>query len=515
MSQRTIGVFGLLVFAGLIGCRVGPEHCIPPSTVAPEWSHVSSAGITADPPDALAWWVLFNDPLLNEYVLRSANQNLSLGAAAERIAQARAQRGVARGGLFPDVNANASYTRADISDNASPFGSSATIPPFDLWLAGFDAAWEIDVFGRVRRTIEAATADIGVAAEARNDLLVTLLGDVATNYVQARTLQQRIEVARSNIQLQSATLKLAEDRFSLGAVGELDVFQARSNLNRTEAAIPLLERDLEITINRLAVLQGLTPGQVLPGLEESRPIPDPPQTIAVGIPINLLRQRPDVRQAERALAAQAARIGIATADLYPRFSLAGTFTVDATEIEDWFTGESIAYRVGPSVIWNILNFGRVRSNIAVQEALWRELAFNYRQIILDAAEEVENAISGYVHNRESAIELDEAVIAARQAAELAEFQYRQGATDFQRVLDAQRFLTELQDQSVQARGQVVVSLVALYKALGGGWQPAAWVVPAPVGAIVEEVSPPAPTPLPDPAFELPPEPPMPIIEPLQ
>lgn len=500
---RLNGTLIALVVAAVGGCRVGPEHCIPSAPVAPEWSHLSVAGLTADSPAPLAWWTLLNDPVLNDYVQQAASQNLDLAAAAERIAESRAQRGVARGGLFPQADAIASYTRADISNNASPFGTAINLPPFDLWVAGFDASWEIDVFGRVRRTIEAATADIGVAAEQRNDLLVTLVGDVATNYVRARTLQQQIAVARNNVELQAATLQLAEDRFSLGAVGELDVFQARSNLNRTQSVIPLLERDLEITVNRLAVLQGIPPGRVLPGLEQPGPIPDPPATVTVGLPINLLRQRPDVRLAERDLAAQAARVGIAVADLYPRFSLDGTFTVDATEIEDWFTGDSIAYRVGPTAVWNILNFGRVRSNIAVQEARWRQLVFNYRQTVLTAAEEVENAIAAYVHNRENSAELQEAVDAARQAAELAEFQYRQGATDFQRVLDAERFLTELQDEHVQSEGEVVVSLIALYKALGGGWQPAALATPATTGAVLEDVPTPAVAPAPAPAAELP------------
>ena len=494
VSLRAIVAVLVLLLATGASCRVGPEHCVPPAPTAAAWSHLGNPGLSEEPAIDVAWWTVFNDPVLDGIVARTATENFSLAAATERIAEARAQWGVARGGLFPQGDAIASYTRIDISDNATPFGTVANLPPFDLWLVGLEASWELDVFGRVRRTLEAATADIGVAAEERRALLVILLGDVATNYVQARTLQQQIQVARSNLELQAATLKLAQDRFGLGAVGELDVFQAESNLNRTQAAIPVLERELEITLNRLAVLQGVPPGQILPGFEEPRPVPDPPETIAVGLPINLLRERPDVRQAERALAAQAARIGIATADLYPRFSLDGTFTVDATEIEDWFTGESIAYRVGPSVVWNILNFGRLQSNIAVQEARWRQLAFEYSQTVLEASEEVENAISAYVHNREQAAELGEAVAAARRAAELAEFQYRRGATDFQRVLDAQRFLTELQDEYVRAEGQVVVSVIALYRALGGGWQTPTWTTAA-IPSAAEEL------PVPPPAFE--------------
>ncbi|OHB75688.1 MAG: hypothetical protein A2W31_08840 [Planctomycetes bacterium RBG_16_64_10] len=459
----------LLAFALFCGCQVGPEHCVPWTPVPAQWNGPADGAFPTDQPVDACWWQAFNDPVLTSLVGQAQTQNLSLQAAAARIAEARAQRGFAIGGLFPNLNAIASYTRTDISDNGTPFGISFAIPPFDYWSTGFDASWELDLFGRVRRTIEAADADLDASVEQCDQLLVTLVGDVAANYALIRILQERVRFAEDNIRIQRETLRITDNRYRAGAVSELDVFQAKSNLRRTEAAIPLLRRELELTAHRLCVLLGMPPANLAEELE-SRPIPNPPPIIAVGLPLDLLNRRPDVRAAQQELAAQAARIGIAEADLYPRLSLLGTFTVDATEIDKWFTGDSIAYRVGPSIRWNILSFGRLISSIRVQEARWQEVAARYRETVLRAFAEAEDALSSCRQYRQSTLSLAEALEAAKNATRMAAEQYKRGAVSFQSLLDAERFQTQVQDAYVEARGNVVLSVIALYKALGGGWQ---------------------------------------------
>jgi len=288
--------------------------------------------------------------------------------------------------------------------------------------------------------------------------------------VRLRTLQQRIAIAEKNVKIQSATLKLTEDRFRMGTISELDVAQAKANLRNTEAAIPVFRSQLRSTANRLCVLRGQHPRDLFAELGGVRPIPKPPPEVVIDLPVALLRRRPDIVRAERKLAAQTARVGVAVADLYPRFSLTGTFTLDAEDFSQLFTSDSIAYRlIGPSVRWNLLDFGRVRSNIAVQDERFEQALLRYDKTVLLAIEEVENSLTGYLEQLNRLKYLDEAVESARRAESLARTQYVEGATSFQSLLDAQKFLLSVEEHQVVTRGNVNFNLIALYKAFGGGW----------------------------------------------
>ncbi|MGE0694665.1 MAG: efflux transporter outer membrane subunit [Pirellulales bacterium] len=481
------------ILAGVSGCKVGPDYRACHDLVRAEWSQQLDESLRTDGALDQAWWKSLGDPALNALVERAVVQNLSLQEAAARIQEARARVGVARGGLFPEVYQTDSFTRIDISDNGSPFGvTGLAFPPFDFWSTGFDSSWEIDVFGRVRRTLEAARSDVNASIENRNAVRVTLLGDVAMNYVTLRVTEQRILNAQENARIQGETVRITTQRFQAGAVSELDVSQAQTLLFRTRSAIPQLERERDRAIYRLCVLQGEQPQSLDTVIGLHGTIPRPPAQIDVGIPMNLLRQRPDVRQAEWDVLAQSARIGVATADLYPRFSLIGIFTLDANQFNQIFDGDSLAMRTGPQVRWNILNFGRVRGNIDAQDAKFRQAATRYRQVVLNAAEEVENALVAYRRNRESERELAQAVGTARSAAQLAGDQYKAGAVSFQTLLDAERSLVLTLDEFIATQGNVTLSVVQLYKALGGGWDSSGADAVAPLPQVREEIgAPPA------------------------
>lgn len=469
-----------LILATLVvtsGCRVGPEPFSPLATVPDAWSQPVDERVSIALETKTAWWTVFRDPVLNRLIAEASEQNLDLRESVSRILEVRAQRGIVRGGFLPDIDSTTSYSRNKISANGNPFGirnlpgSGFDISqPFDLFSTGIDASWEIDVFGRVKRSLEATDADLAVSIEDYKAVAVTLLADVASNYSQLRTLQQRIAIAQNNVRIQSATLELTEDRFRVGTISELDVAQAKANLRNTEAAIPAFRSQLRSTANRLCVLRGQHPRDLTGELGGVRPIPTPPPEVVIDLPVALLGRRPDVVRAERDLEAQTARVGVAVADLYPRFSLTGTFTVDAADFSKLFTSDSIAYRLfGPSVRWNLLDFGRVRSNIAVQDERFEQALLRYDKTVLSAIEEVENALTAYLEQLQRLKYLDESVESARRAEELARTQYLKGATSFQSLLDAQKFLLLVEEQQVATRGNVNFNLIALYKALGGGW----------------------------------------------
>lgn len=483
-----------MICASVSGCKVGPDYRACHDLVRTEWSQQLDESLRTDGALDQVWWTTFNDSALNTLVDRAVAQNLSLQEAAARIQEARARVGVARGGLFPEVYKTDSFTRIDISDNGSPFGvTGLAFPPFDFWSTGFDTSWEIDVFGGLRRTLEAARMDVNASIENRNAVRVTLLGDVAMNYVTLRATEQRILNAHENVRIQGETVRITTERFQAGAVSELDVSQAKTLLFRTRSAIPQLERERDRVNYRLCVLQGVQPQNLDEMIGQHGSIPRPPDHIDVGIPMNLLRQRPDIREAEWAVLAQSARIGVATADLYPRFSLVGIFSLDANKFSQIFDGDSLAMRAGPAVRWNILNFGRVRGNIDVQDARFRQASARYRQVVLNAAEEVENALAAYRRNRESESELAQAVSAARSAAQLAGDQYKAGAVSFQTLLDAERSLVLTLDEHIATQGNVILSIVQLYKALGGGWDSRGAGGVTPLPPIREEIDAPAAT----------------------
>ena len=398
-------------------------------------------------------------------------QNPSLRTAGVRVLEAQARRGIAIGSLFPQQqDAFGEATSNEISENRANRGAPGLISDFDDWQVGFDATWELDVWGRFRRGIEAADAELLASVATYDDVLVSLIAEVARNYMLLRTLEEQLAVARENVAIQQRSFEIADAKFKGGTVTELDSAQAASLLRDTEAQIPGLESSIRQTQNTLCVLLGIPPQDLQYMLGGTKTIPSPPAEVAVGIPADLLRRRPDIRQTERQLAAQSAQIGVAKADLFPRFALFGTISVAAQDFEDLFKGDSFENFGGPSFRWAILNYGRIQNNIRVQDARFQALIGDYENTVLRAQGEVENAIAAYLGAQRQVTFLTGSVGSAARAVELAEFQYREGAVDYTRVLDTQQFLVTEQDRLVTTRGSVVLNLVALYKALGGGWE---------------------------------------------
>ena len=418
-------------------------------------------------------WRTFNDPVLDLLVEEAYAQNLPLQIAGIRVLEAQARRGVAIGSLFPQLQeGSGSFFRQTAS--ASIANSPVDVPgfkdSFNTWGVGFDAGWELDVWGRFRRGIEAADADLIGSVFNYDDVLVSLIGEVATVYVQIRTLEALLEAVRFNVKIQERSLQISEVKFRNGTVTELDPSQARALLRDTESSVPSVEAAIRQAQNTLCVLLGIPPRDVEAMLQGVQPIPAAPPEVVIGIPAELLRRRPDIRRAERDVAAQSARIGVAVSDLYPRFTLIGALGIQAEDFVDLFEGRSFTAFGGPSFQWNILNYGRIRNNVRVQDAQFQGLVVNYENTVLRAQEEVESAIAGYLGARDQVGFLTSGVQAAERAVELANIQYRDGAVDYTRVLQTQEVLLSEQVSLVRAQGSGVINLIAMYKALGGGWE---------------------------------------------
>ncbi|MDH3521425.1 MAG: efflux transporter outer membrane subunit, partial [Myxococcales bacterium] len=376
---------------------------------------------------------------------------------------------VARGAWFPSADASGSYLERQTTEGLAELVSPSGKRSFETYDLGLDASWEIDVFGRIRRSTESAQASLMASVEDYRDVLVVLYADVASVYVELRALQQRLHYAISNAESQGATLQLTRDRNRAGLAADLDVRQAELNVATTEAFIPFLEYGVGRSLHQLGVLVGEPPGALVAELEAPLPIPDPPAEIAVGLPATLLRQRPDVRSAERQLAAQTARIGVATADLYPRFSLVGTFALSALDGADLFRKGSTQYGVGPTLVWNLFDGGRIRNLVNVEDARTQQALARYEKAFLLALEDVENAMLAYAREADREAALARSVVAAEESVSLVRTLYRTGLTDFQNVLDMERSLFQQQDQLAESEGLVVQNLIRLYRALGGGW----------------------------------------------
>ena len=460
------------------GCTtVGPDFEKPEAAVADNWSSADEPEVSTEEADYQEWWQVFSDPVLTQLIETAYQQNLSLQIAGLRILEARAQLGIAVGLQYPQSQSvSAGVTRSRSSENAPPFSnlppgiSSQIDPTVSVWDLSFDAAWEADVWGRFKRGIEAA--DAGLAANMLNydAVLVTLTGDIAAVYTQIRTIEERLAYLKTNVELQKQSVELATARFRLGATSELDVQQALSLLHGTESLIPVLELGLGQAKNILSLLLGMPPGDVDTLLGGSGTIPVAPAEVAVGIPADLIRRRPDVRAAEMAAAAQSAVIGVSQADLYPHFVLAGSLGVAGDSFSDQFESGSRRGFITPFFRWDIFNYGRIKNNVRVQDARFEQLVVVYQNSVLNAAREVEDGLLGYLRRQEQVGYLDDGVAASAKAAELALKQYEYGAVDYTRVLNTQTALLGQQDSLAAARGQVVISLVSVYKALGGGWQ---------------------------------------------
>ena len=477
------------------GFKVGPNYCEPPAPVAEHWIDAADQRVRSQSEDLSRWWTVFQDPVLrsedsvlNRLVLTAYRQNLSLGQAGFRILEARAQLGIAQGELFPQLqDATGAYRRQGTSLSA-PSGFFSPKRYFSQWNYGFNLAWELDFWGRFRRAVAAADAQLDASVEGYDDVLVTLLADVAANYVQVRTLQERIKLLEENVELQKGVLTFVETRFKAGfRVNELDVDQAKSTLAQTQAAIPQLESDLRQANNRLCVLLGIPPEDLRKTIdlwraidagktEEVRKklgiayIPTVPVEVAVGIPAELLRRRPDLRRAERLAASQCQQIGIAEAELYPAISFSGTFGFQARDFKDLFNSRAFNGSVGPSFQWNLLNYGRIANNVRLQDARFEELVLAYQGTVLQAQAEVEDGVVAFLRAQERAKLLDESVAAAEKAVKIVVAQLDKGAVDFNRYALIEQNLVQQQDLRAQARGQIALGLIQVYRALGGGWQ---------------------------------------------
>lgn len=451
----------------LAGCAaVGPDYAPPEVSASTGWTAELEGGLNAeqiDPQRLAHWWTTLNDPTLSSLMERAVSGNLDLKEARARVREARARREVSQADRFPTIEATGSASQNRSSEET---GGGETR---ELYAAGFDASWELDLFGGIRRSVEAAEAELQASEEDLRDVLVTLLAEVALNYIEVRSFQTRLSIAEANLDAQEETHNLTQWRFQAGLTTQLDVEQAKYNLEQTRSQIPTLETGLEQAGNRLAVLMGHQPGFLKEALAEPKAIPVGALEVAVGVPADVLRRRPDVRKAERQLAAQTAQVGVATADLYPKFSLIGSIGLEALSLGNLFSSAARTSAIGSNMGWTIFDRGRIRQNIEVQTALQEQALFQYEAAVLTALEEVENALVAYADEQVRRQSLVEASQAANRAVDLAQKQYSSGLIDFQVVLDAQRSLLSLQDQLASSDAEVTSNLITLYKALGGGW----------------------------------------------
>jgi NodT family efflux transporter outer membrane factor (OMF) lipoprotein len=461
------------------GFKVGPNYGRPPAPVAPQWIDADDVRVRKETDDLSKWWTVFNDPVLDSLICYAYRENLTLREAAFRVLQARAQLCIDVGGLFPQKQQmTGDYTRNALSVETANARTTATNPQgslttFKRWFQqfdyGFNLSWELDFWGRLRRTIEASRDTLEASVEDYDDVLVTLLGDVATNYTLFRTTQQRIKYAKENVALQQKTLTIVEGRFKAGTTNELDVVQARSTLEQTEAGIQELEITLRQTGNQLCILLGVPPEELQARLGPG-PIPTAPAEVAAGIPADLIRRRPDVRRAERHAAAQCAQIGVAEAEFYPIISLNSTFGWSSQYIGNLFKEQAFNGTFGPAFQWNILNYGRLLNNVRLQDAKFQELVAFYQNSVLTAAQDVENGLVTFLRAQLRTRDQAASVKDAERAVQIALAQYTQGAIDLTRVTLLQQNLVTQQDTLAQAQGEIVTGLIQVYRALGGGWQ---------------------------------------------
>lgn len=471
MKLVTLAIFATLVFVS--GCAVGPDYQPPKAEAPAQWSSPLAGGETNSPAVLAGWWKNFNDTNLDSLVAQAVRSNLDLRIAEARVREARAEHDVAAGGFWPSVGGSAGYTRNRYGANQFPPLAGFGVPlDYNLYNAGFDAAWELDIFGGTRRAVEAANAGLGAAEFGQRAVLVSLLAEVARNYIETRGYQRRLAIARQNIQVETDILNLTRNRFQNGLSSDLDVQQATALLNNTTAQVPSLETGFQRSAHHLAVLLGRPPGALLDQMSAGKPIPAAPPVVPAGLPSDLLQRRPDVQRAERELAAATARIGAAKADLFPKFSLTGTVGLQSESTGNWFDYGSRYWSAGPTLQWDIFEAGRIRANVRVQTARQEQALDAYQQTVLTALEDAENALTAYAKEQVRRESLSRSEQANRQALELSNQLYKNGLADFLRVLDAERSLYAAQDALVQSDQMISLDLVQLYKALGGGWQEA-------------------------------------------
>ncbi len=518
--------------AALPGCKVGPNYNAPTAPVEQEWSSTEEEGLgaavttTAEArPDLSRWWERLNDPVLTGLIEQAFDSNLDVQLADARLREAVFLRRGSVADLFPAIGLDSSYTRERASlnraggDNDNPsltlsqsasnqaglrtptanvrFGNTSVsiVPPVpgsgetadisatssrtfgggranrvsNFYETTLGATWEIDIWGGIRRAIEAADAEVLASAADRRGVLVSVSAETARNYILLRGLQRRLEITHDNIAIQRETVESIQSRFAASLATGTDVLQAQTQLRLTESELPSLEAGIRSAIYRLSVLLGEPPDALVAELAEPGPLPDGPDIVAIGLPSELLRRRPDIQAAERRLAAETARIGVEVTELFPRVSLTGSFGLQARDAERYAERDSIAWSFGPLVQWRLFEFGRVLSAINVQEEKQRQAVILYKQTVLNALEQVESAIASYASERRRADALDGVNNVNTRAVELAKSEYAVGMLNFLSVLDTQRSLFSTQTDLIQSRQQTLIELVNVYEALGGGW----------------------------------------------
>ncbi|GLI36171.1 efflux transporter outer membrane subunit [Desulforhabdus amnigena] len=479
LKYASLVVFG---FCWITGCTVGPNFKPPNPSLPAAWKGATAADsaristTVPEPVTLVEWWKSFNDSTLSSLMERAMRSNLDVRQASARIRQARASRGVGAAALWPTLDASALYRRSGSGDSSSGGNTTDTSSLIrgggdqNLFSAGLDAAWELDFFGGTRRNIEALDADLQATVEDRRDVLVTLLAEVGVNYIDLRGLQGQKAIAEENLRAQQKTADITRRRFEAGFVTGLDVANAAAQTATTASRIPVLEASIQSTIYNLSVLLGEPPTALAQELQEKAPIPVTPPQIPIGLPSDLIRRRPDIRRVEAQIHAATARIGVATADLYPKFSLTGNLQFSADDFASVANWNNRSWSVGPNVLWPIFDAGRIRWNIEVQKAVEEQTLLAYEQTVLSALKDVETSLVAYAREQENLKLLGEAVMNNRKAVDLSMELYTSGQTDFLNVITAQQSLFVSEEAQILSRRNLAIDGVSLYKALGGGWE---------------------------------------------
>ncbi|CAM2064150.1 Efflux transporter outer membrane subunit [Sulfidibacter corallicola] len=467
--KKSIAVAASICFM-ISACVVGPDYKKPTLEVE-GWIHAAN-----EEPVDLAWWTLFEDPILNGLVEEVASSNLDIQMAQSRLREARALQGIAKASRYPVISGNGGFTDQQQSLNG-PGAAPALIESgqadrrSSLYEAGFDVAWELDLFGGKRRAREAAAARVGVAVAGKRDVAITMIGELARNYIELRGNQKRLRLLSKHVETQEETLRLIRQKVKFGLAREVDETRAKAQLEHTRAQLPNLEAAISSASYRIDILTGRQPGALYQTLATSIPLPAPPEVVPMGLKSDLLRRRPDIQQAERELAESTANIGVKVAELYPSFSLTGSAGYQAVNsLGDLFKGASGLWLLRPSIDMPIFAGGRLRADVEAAEARERHAALSYERTVLNALRETESALVSYAKEQETRIAYMESVQASSRSVELTSRLYRQGLIDFFEVLSAQQSLLTVQDQLAQSETRALSHLIALYKSLGGGWE---------------------------------------------
>jgi outer membrane protein, multidrug efflux system len=455
------------------GCVVGPNYERPNVDLPDRFvedGDVPEPGTAISDEELLRWWERFDDPLLTAFIAEAEQGNLDLKQAIAAIEQYRASFGVANSKLYPSLDADAGYSYVQL--NEALLGGNALPSAFNAWSYGLNlASWEIDLFGKIRRSIEFAQGEYQATVEEWRNTLVTLRSEVANAYIAVRVLQARRKILTDSISLLSKQLEIVKARIAARTVTGLDLAEAEASLAIIESELPLLDAEIAARLSGLSVLLGQYPGEVAKRMAEAKPVPQPEVTLGLGVPAELLLRRPDVRASERRMAAEVARIGVAVAGFYPEISLSGNVSIFATDFSGLFDLSNLTYRVGPMINWNFFNAGRTQAQVQWQEAVAKQAEIQYRSTVLEAVSEVETAASNVGYARTTLERLDSAVVDGLRGVGLAERQYTAGTIDLSRLIEYQRMVLELRNSQAQAEGFYAQNIVELYRSLGGGWEP--------------------------------------------